>query len=598
MFAKVRASRRLLRGSNWDFALVEKKQIAAHTRFYNHGYVVTHKLSRRQMLSRTGRAVLVSSFAVPFYLRAADKPQDRWHNGAVVGENTGMKAGEQILANGGNAIDAAVAAALTACIAAPARAGIGGYGGHMIIATNGGKKVTAIDFNTAAPAAARPDMFPVNEKHQVIGRANFYGWKAAGVPGVLAGLQLALDRYGTRGFREVVQPAIKLANDGIPIRKVFANTIRSGTSRFAKDPGSAKLYLKNGKSLGQGDTLRNPDLARMLATLAERNSVDSFYRGDIAQRIADAFQKNGGLVTIKDLADYRPLEVDPFELQLKDHTVYTAPLTAGGLTTLEALSVLKALNWNATDKSGVAAHARLEALRLAWKDRLEVFADPRHASVPVDKFLSTDYANTLAENARAAVKAKKPINIRIGDHQDEGTTNISAVDRHGNFVAVTITHGNSFGAQVTVDGLGLTLGHGMSRFETNPAHPNAPGPSKRPLINVAPSLIFHDGKPVVAVGCAGGMRIPNCIFDFATEYILRGATMKQSVAAPRLQNTGTLYVAIEPHWPKDTAQYLKQIGFKVQTWETSAILSAVERDPKTGKCQAAVRGPAALEMNV
>jgi gamma-glutamyltranspeptidase/glutathione hydrolase len=550
------------------------------------------------MLTRTGRTVLVSSLTVPFYLRAAEKSHGPWPNGAVVGENTGMKAGAQILASGGNAIDAAVCAALTACSAAPARAGIAGYGGHMIIATDGGKKITAIDFNTAAPSAARPDMYPVNEKHQVIGRANFYGWKAAGVPGILAGLQLALDRFGTRGFREVVQPAIKLANDGIPIGKVFANTIRSGTARFAKDPGSAKLYLKNGKPLGQGDTLRNPDLAGMLATLAERNSVDSFYRGDIAQRIADAFQKNGGLVTAKDLANYHPREGEPLQLKLKDHTIYTAPLTAGGLTTLEALSIVKALNWNPSDHSGPAAHARLEALRLAWKDRLEKFGDPKSTTVPVEKFLSADYAHALAEKARTAVEDKKPLNIRIGDHQDEGTTNISAVDRHGNFVAVTITHGNSFGAQVTVDGLGLTLGHGMSRFETNPAHPNAPGPNKRPLINVAPSLIFHDGKPIIAVGCAGGMRIPNCIFDFATEYILRRATMKQSVAAPRLQNTGTLYVAIEPNWPKDAAQYLKQIGFKVQTWDTSAILSAVERDPKTGRCQAAVRGPAALEMNV
>jgi gamma-glutamyltranspeptidase/glutathione hydrolase len=545
------------------------------------------------MLKSTGRVVLASRLAFPFVVRGLEKTEDQWAHGAVVGENTGMKVGMNLLANRANAIDAAVAAALTACIAAPARAGISGYGGFAIIALANGK-ITAIDFNTVAPAAARPDMFPVDAKGAVKDRANLYGWKAAGVPGILAGLQLALDRYGTRPFREVVQPAIKLANEGFVMGKVFANTLRSGTARFAKDPGSAKLYLKDGRPLKEGDTLRNPDLAKMLQTLADRNSVDSFYRGDIAQRIADAFHKNGGLVTARDLADYHAREIEPLKLQLNNHTIYTPTLTSGGLTTLEALAVLKALKSNADDQSGPAAHARLEALRLAWKDRLEQFAD----GVPTEKFLSVDYTNGLVEKVRAAVKQQMPLNIHIGDHQDEGTTNISAADRQGNFIAMTLTHGNSFGAQVTVDGLGLTLGHGMSRFEPNPSHPNAPGPGKRPLINVAPSLIVRDGKPVVTVGCAGGMRIPNCIYDFAIAYILRGASMKQAVAAPRLQNTGTLYVGVENHWPKESANYLKQIGFRVQTGQTGAIVSAVERDTKTGRFQAAVRGAPVLEMNV
>src|SRR5262249_41373829 len=151
-------------------------------------------------------------------------------------------------------------------------------------------------------AAARPDMFPLDEKGVVRDRKNFFGWQAAGVPGVLAGLQLALEGYGTRLFGEMVQPAIGLAEKGIVIGKTFASTLRGCAGRFAKDPGSAKLYLKDGQSLKEGEILRNPDLAKMLSTLAERNSVESFYRGDIAQRIAEAFEKNGGLVTSKDFA--------------------------------------------------------------------------------------------------------------------------------------------------------------------------------------------------------------------------------------------------------------------------------------------------------
>jgi gamma-glutamyltranspeptidase / glutathione hydrolase len=560
---------------------------------------MSRKFSRREMLKRTSSALLVGNFGAPLFISAQEKSAARWPHGSVVGENTGMKAGEKILAAGGNAIDAAVAAALAACIAAPARAGIGGYGGHMIIALSGGKKITAIDFNTAAPAAASADMFPLDEKRTVKGRVNFYGWQAVGVPGILAGLQLALNRYGTREFREVVQPAIEVAEKGFVISKVFANTLRSGAAQFVKDPGSAKIYLQDGKPLGEGDILRNPELAKMLSVLAQRNSVETFYKGDIAQRIADASQKNGGLVTAKDLAAYRAHEVEPVQFQFKDFSVLTAPLTAGGLTILQALSILKALEWNPSGQPGPTAHARLEALRLAWQDRLELFGDPEKVKVPVKKLLSSDYAAELAAKVRKAVTDKKPVPIRIGEHHDEGTTNISAADKFGNLVAVTVTHGNPFGAQVTVDGLGLTLGHGMSRFETDPHHPNAPGPGKRPVINVCPSIVLQKGGPRIAVGGAGGMRIPNSIFDLLTRYIFYGASLDSAIAAPRVQCTGTLAVAVEPLFPKATGQYLKDVGFKVQTWESSAIVSAASFNPTNSECQGVIRGPTALgfELN-
>jgi gamma-glutamyltranspeptidase/glutathione hydrolase len=350
--------------------------------------------------------------------------------------------------------------------------------------------------------------------------------------------------------------------------------------------------------LKEGDILRNPDLAKMLSRLAEQNSVESFYRGDIAQRIADAFQKNGGLVTAKDLAAYQAREVQPLQLPLNEFTVLTAPLTAGGLTTLETLSILKALDWKATPAVNASAHARVEALRLAWKDRLELFGDPEQVKVPVEKLLSAGYARELATKVREAVNERKPINIGVQKHTDEGTNNLCSVDRHGNLVAVTITHGGSFGAQVTVDGLGLTLGHGMSRFEPRPGHPNAPGPGKRPVHNMSPSIVLRNRVPTLAVGCAGGVRIPNSIFDMLTQYLLHHAPMNLAVAAPHLQSTGTLDVAVEPHWPKEQAEYLKQIGFKVQTWESSAVVSAVSFDPKDGECRGAVRGPAALGLDV
>ena len=549
------------------------------------------------MLKRTGQAIVVGSMSAPFFISAQEKSK-RWPYGAVVGENTAMRVGEKVLADGGNAIDAAVAAAMAACVAAPARSGIGGYGGHMIIARAGRKKVTAIDFNTTAPAAARADMFPVDEKGAVKGRLNFYGWQAAGVPGILAGLDLALKRYGTRSFREMVQPSIQIAENGFVINKVFANTIRSGAGRFAADPGSAKLYLKDGKPLKEGDLLRNPELAKMLSCLAERNSVDSFYRGDIAQQIADGFQKNGGLVTAKDMAAYRAREVEPLQLRFKDYTILTAPLTAGGLTVIETLSILKAMGLDSAMGAGSAAHARIDAIRLAWKDRLELLGDPEKVKVPVRKLLSEDYAEELAAMVKKAVKDKKALNLKIGEYKDEGTNNISSVDRYGNLVAVTVTHGNPFGAQVTVDGLGLTLGHGMSRFEPNPNHPNAPGPGKRPLINVCPSLVLRKSGLQMAVGGAGGMRIPNSIFDVITEYVVNGTSMDVAVDAPRFQCTGTPYVAIEPHCRSEISEHLKAVGFKVQTWEVGSVVSAVSFDPASGECRGAIRGPSALGLSL
>ena len=554
-------------------------------------------ISRREMLSCTTRATLFGTLGLPRCF-AQQKPRTRWEHGAIVGENEGMRVGLRILADGGNAVDAAVAAALTASVAAPARSGIGGYGGHMTLALAKNKKITAIDFNTVAPLAARPDMFPLDENGGVKGRANFFGWLAAGVPGVLAGMQLALDRYGTRSLRELVHPAIQIAENGFVINKTFANTLRMAAARFANDPGSARLYFKDGQILKEGDLLRNPDLAKLLSTLAERNSVESFYRGDIAQRIAEAFQKNGGLISAKDLAAYHAREVQPLQLPFENFAVFTAPLTAGGLTVLEALAILKALDFTKFDDAGPAAHAQLEGMRLAWKDRLELFGDPEQIKVPVEKLLSPDYAHELALKVQTAVKEKMPIETGVPKHTDEGTNNLCVADRYGNLVAVTLTHGSSFGAQVTVEGLGLTLGHGMSRFDPSPGHPNSPGSGKRPVHNMCPSIVVRDGIPITSVGCAGGVRIPNCIIGMLTQLLFRGASMHAAVAAPRIHCTGTLDVGLEPHWPRQSAAYLGGLGFRIQTGESPAVLGAASFDPKTGACDAAIRGPAILGLSL
>lgn len=535
-------------------------------------------LDRRQFLASTGALL-----AFPGLGRSSDETK-----GVVIGHPEAAEAGNAALAAGGNAVGAVVTAALVAGVVALPSTGIGGYGGHLVLARPDGK-VFAIDFNGTAPAAAMADMFAADEKGVVKDRANAHGWRAAGVPGVLAGLQLALDRHGTKGFAEVAKPAIKLARDGFPVKKGVATAINTAKERFAKDPGSAALYLKNGEPPAEGETFRNPDLAALLQKLADKGRVDAFYTGDVADAIAAAFKKNGGLVTAADLAAYKAREVKSLSLEWQGHAIHTPPLTAGGTSVLQALGILKALGWEKWDaKEPVTARARVEALRIAWHDRLALFGDPDHADVPVAKLLSTEYAKESAERVQAALKAGKPVEARGDGRPAGGTIHLNAIDRTGLAVALTFTHGDGFGAQVTVPGLGLTLGHGISRFDPRPGRPNSIAPGKRPLDNMCPVVVTKDAKPVLALGATGGRRIPNTVFDVLAYRLGEGRALAEAVKAPRVHTEGDLSLVLEATWPAAVVDHFKAAGYTARTG-AGASLSAIERDPASGEVRAAAR---------
>ena len=389
----------------------------------------------------------------------------------------GPKAGHAVLAAGGNAVDAVVAAALVAGVVAVPSTGIGGYGGHLVVARPGGK-VTAIDFNSTAPAAAKPDMFPADEKGAVKGNVNTHGWLAAGVPGVLAGLQLALDKFGTKKLPELVRPAIRHARDGFAVSKSLAASIKTARGRFARDPGSGKLFLCNGEPLKDGERFRNPDLADMLQGLADRGRVDDFYQGKIADRIAAAFRKHGGLVTAKDLADYRAVEVAPLSLEWQGYTVHTPPPTAGGLTVLQALATLKALGWSEWDPTDPATvQARVEALRIAWADRLRLLGDPSHTGVPVGKLLSERYAKEGADRVRSAVQAGKPVAGNSDGRPSGGTIHMNAIDASGMAVALTFTHGEGSVLKSRWTAWGSCSATGCRDSTRGPDTPTPPAPA-------------------------------------------------------------------------------------------------------------------------
>jgi gamma-glutamyltranspeptidase/glutathione hydrolase len=546
-------------------------------------------LHRRDLLRFIGAGLLsLPAGGGPYSGPPKAAPPNRRRQGCVAGHPEGAQAGLEMLASGGNAVDAAVAAALVAGVVSPQMCGAGGYGGHMIIAPTGGR-IVAIDFNTAAPRAATPDMFPRDDAGQVRGRSNLYGWLAAGVPGTLAGLQLALDRHGTLPFSRVVQPAIHHAREGFEVSTALATAVRSTKAQLARDTASARLLLPGGEPLQPGSRFRNPDLADLLEALAEQESVESFYRGAVARRIAAAFAAHGGLVTAEDLAAYRAREVEPLEFSWRGCSVLTAPLTAGGLTALQALAILKALRWETRDPDDPrTTHLRVEALRAAWHDRLRLLGDPEHAEVPVRRLLSAEYAGQVADRVEKAVRSGRTLPAETDGRSAGGTIHLSAGDSEGTMVALTLTHGDSFGARVTVDGLGLILGHGMSRFDPRPDHPNAPGPGKRPLHNMCPTLVQRDGRPVLALGGRGGRKIPNSVFDVLLAYVGRQAPLAKAVAAPRLHTEGGPVLTLEEGWRAEDMAYLKGVSYDVRRG-AGAVVHAVAFDPASGALASAGR---------
>ncbi len=548
-----------------------------------------HLYNRRQAIMRAAKVALACP-AVVIGLRGAQADsQSASEVGAVEGDPIAAKeVGNSVLKAGGNAIDACVATALVAGVVAPQQCGIGGYGGHMTIALADTKEVTSIDFNSMAPAAARPDMYPIQKNGTVRGNVHYHGWLAAGVPGTMAGLQRVLDLYGTRSFGELVQPAIRFARDGFVVGAGLAGAIRRAVPQVARDPASSRLFLRDGQPLDASAIYRNPELAELLQTLAKRNSVDSFYRGDIAKEIAKGFSAGGGLVTAEDMAAYCAKEVAPLALSWRGFTIHTAPLTAGGTTTLEALSILKALGSIREPSDPAQTHSRLEILRVAWEDRLSLFGDPQHVDVPVDRLLSEEYASDVASQVGRAVQTRKSLSIVANQRPQGGTVHFRAADRHGNMVALTMTHGAGFGARVTVPGLGLILGHGMSRFDPRHDHPNSPGPGKRPLHNMCPTIVSNDGNAVLALGGCGGRKIPNAVFEMLAQYVGRDASMAEAVAAPRLHTEGTLTATLDAPAPDSQLSYLQQIGYQIRRGN-SAVVSAVSFDASTGRCRGVSR---------
>jgi gamma-glutamyltranspeptidase/glutathione hydrolase len=528
-------------------------------------------MNRRFFMRRNGAAAL--SLATPLLSRPGrfrlglTKPR-------VQGHTTDPRVTFEAFP-GGNAVDSAVATALLATVKAPGQTGVGGYGLSAIVAVDGGKQLIAIDGNSTAPQSMSGDIFKPGPDGNVKGRINESGWLSAGVPGVMAGLQLLIDRFCTAGFSELVQPAIKLARDGFPWPESLARSVASRPI-FRADAGSKKLFFRGDSPIQAGELFRNPDLAAMLDTLAAKNRVDDFYNGGIAAQIAAAFALNGGLVTTADLAAYSASAVEPLSLSLGEYNIHTPPLTAGGLSTLQMLHAEKHLPEDLSPDSPEYFHAVVEIMRLVWRDRLTLLGDfsARPSQISIPELLSADFAMKTAAAAATAAKEKRIQQHNLQANGQTGTIHISAADDRGLMIALTLTHGGSFGSGVTVDGLGVTLGHGMSRFDPNPGHPNSPGSGKRPLHNMTPAIVSRGGESLFAIGGAGGRKIPNTVFSVLRAAVLFNQPLSRALISDKVHTEGSPGLLLTPGTPGNVLEHLKAIGYQAETGAAAAIATA------------------------
>jgi gamma-glutamyltranspeptidase/glutathione hydrolase len=510
--------------------------------------------------------------------------------GLVVAEHPiGAEVGAGVLARGGNAIDAAVATAFAMTVVEPFMSTIGGAGTMLVhLATEG--ETLAVDFNAVAPSAAHEAMYRViggvstalfpwpNVEHD----ANVAGPRSVAVPGSVAGLVLALERFGTMELSDVLRPAIVLAREGFVHDWYQALT----TARFIEElgtfPESARVYLRNGRAvyrpplLDAGDHASYPDLARSLELIA-RDGTDAFYRGPIAQAIHDHMRATGGLVTRSDLAAY-DARVEPVLWgRYRGIDLAWAAGATGGTTALEILNILEHFPSAVVRGDTVEGlHVRAHAVGRAFHDRLALLGDPAEVKVPWDRLVSKDYAGEVAADIRRSKRAglagpahgrpargaPKARHRREVPPAVDCTTHIGVVDRHRNMVSLTHTAVSLFGSRMVVPGTGILLNNGMLWFDPEAGRPNSVAPGKRVLCNMTPVLGFRRGRPYLTLGAPGGRRIVSAIAQVLATLVDRQCPLQAAVEAPRLHTEGG-EVLIDQRVGEKTIAALRRRGHDV-----------------------------------
>lgn len=482
------------------------------------------------------------------------------------------KAGLEILKQGGNAIDAAVATSAMMGVVAPQYSGLGG-GGFILIHLDQIDKTVSIDCREVAPKKADSYLFRkvngIESSHslgsgEVVGYANRIGYKAIGVPGNLAGLSAALEKYGTMNLKKLLKPAINIAKIGYPVSRrlseIIAKNVDDSLTKLKMFPATGRIYLRRNGTYKPNEIIVNKDLGKTLKKISGQGT-EVYYKGEIARKITNDIQKHGGLITQEDLEDYDPVFRKPLSGEYKGYTIFTMSPPGGGATVIEILNILEEFHINRYQKnSEKIIHLISEAMKQAFNDKKKFIADPDFNSINIDKLLSKKYAKRIAGKIDIDVISR----VKGQGLQDRGdTVHFSVIDSDKNIVSMTESIECYFGSGVTPEGTGFILNDQMHDFNPISGDINSIEPGKRPSSYMAPTLVMRDGAPFLTLGSAGGSRIISSIVEVIVNMIDFGMNIREAVFAPRFHpHEGEINISSDI--PEKSQMGLQKMGYKVR----------------------------------
>ncbi|MEL7310090.1 MAG: gamma-glutamyltransferase [Pseudomonadota bacterium] len=518
--------------------------------------------------------------------------------------------GAAVLAEGGNAVDAAVAVGLALAVTLPRAGNIGGGGFMMVYDAELGTTV-AIDYRERAPAAASRDMF-LDDDGDADDKEARYSYRSVGVPGTVAGMHYALTEYGTLSWEDVLAPAIELARDGIRVSNDLSTALSRRRESLGAHPETLRVFYKpDGSSYRPGEILRQPDLAWSLQQLSDLGP-DAMYRGEIGQRIVDDMRDNGGLITMQDFADYEVAIREPVRGSYRDFEIVSMPPpSSGGVLLIQMLNVLEQHDIGALGfGSAKTIHLMTEAMRTAYADRSLHLGDPDYHTADIDWLMSKAYARKISGDIDIR-RARDSSDVAPGVNQgyeSPDTTHYGVMDASGNAVVNTYTLNFSYGSGITAPGTGILLNNEMDDFSAKPGSPNGYGliggeanaiaPGKRPLSSMTPTLILKDGEPVLITGSPGGSRIITTVLQVIVNVVDHQMSVLDAVAAPRFHHQWLPdRLFLEPGFSPDTIQLLQSMGHNIsdRSW-TMGSAQSISVDGPFQRGAADPRRPDALAI--
>ncbi len=543
---------------------------------------------------------LVMDDASPGGAQSGRTPAKARHHMVASSHYLGTEVGQEILRQGGNAVDAAVATAFALAVVLPSAGNIGG-GGFLVFHGADGE-VTAFDFREKAPLAATETLY-LDDDGVLTGEPNHEGILSVGVPGTVAGLWLAHQRLGSKPWAELIEPAVALARDGVPSTWAMQSFLEEVRKRAEDWPATAAAFLKPGNELYEpGEIWRQPDLARTLERIRD-DGRDGFYKGETA-RLLDAFMREqGGLITLEDLAAYKAVERRPIHGTYRGYDVYgMPPPSSGGIALVTMLNVLEAYDLKALGHNSAAyVHLLTETMRRAFRDRALHLGDPEwNPEMPVARLTSREHAAQL----RASIDPQRATASAVDESfelrpESEETTHFSVVDAEGNAVALTYTLEYSYGSRLVAAGAGFLLNNEMGDFNPVPGDTNTEGrigttpnliaPSKRMLSSMTPTIVARDGRPVLVVGSPGGRTIINTTLQVILNVLDHGMNIGAAVAAGRIHHQWFPDELRHEEWAlsPDTVVLLEGRGHQLESRRRQGAANAIRVLPESGLLEGA-----------